>query len=212
MSQNRDIDLRSIESQCKAMTADQAWSAFLRGRALTVEGFAWMAFTLRHLEDLDSQDERLREARKIVGERLFNFLRKVGRGDMLPESYIRWEGRSKLQTLLSCLPTQDQKHFAEGGRIECAAIEAGKIEKRMMDPAEIEDAGLSQLVFAGGRIHTFTEQRARLEARLIEEQIKPPEKLGRAKLDWERAVAELPRGEYSLNELTDIVAALRRKR
>lgn len=164
----------------------------------------------------------LREMASIVGELesrgedlsalrlgIVDHLRRIAAGQLLPEVVVRFSGFPALLRIAIHLPLPDQRKLADGEPLDVAVWRDGSVDWRRVDPLGMTRDQL-QLVFAGDRIRTQSEQISVLEsqARKPQDEKHQPSRR-RVKADQQRGGLVIGRAFAPLADVLSALADLR---
>lgn len=192
----------------RGMKEDDWNHAFANALTLQARGLFEAAALIRAREedgeDMAEYKERHRE--------IFEVARSFAYGKAIPELSAFWPDQ-RLIKLLANLPHPDQQRVASEEAFPVVVLDKGgefthyrRTASRML-PAE------RQLVFGGGTIRSEQEQKDILMGRRTRElRQRPPEKIGVARMDYERAGAVIGNQFVPLGNLEEMVRAIRRFR
>lgn len=158
MDEEKMVDaLRTFDSECAAETDEELVQTFHSLRAEGAQMFGKMAIVVRHT------DERGITERLAVPNDHIAALRKIGRGEILPEAYEQLGG-TFLESKLGALSHEEQRALAAGGSVPLYTVKDGRTEMRQIPALQLTASEAGQ-VFGPGGIRNAGEQRSHAEAR-----------------------------------------------
>ncbi len=91
-------------------------------------------------------------------EKVFNHLRRIGLGTLLPETFTYFRGYETLRNVIGELSVEEQSHFSAGGSAKLVKQVGAEMRTEEVDPKELHASEIKQ-VFAHGRVRSEEEQK-----------------------------------------------------
>lgn len=150
--------LQPLAEELRQLDTDALREVFREAIAMTVTGIVRAAASIRLLE------ERGEDLDELGNYNLFQMLRRVAYGSVLPEVVARFQGSSSVMRKIAALPIPDQRRLVEDRPLAVVVVDGEAFAHRLIPPSRMTPKQLQQ-VFAGDHIRDQAEQRTWLEER-----------------------------------------------
>lgn len=142
----------------------------------------------------------------LTAPQVIGRLKKVACGQLLPDVMVRFAGVPSLIDRIGCLPLDEQRRLADGGRVLLVVRgEGGQTDHMMADPLKMGREQISQ-AFGVSSIRDVEQQVLLLAGRREKKAAPVPQRIGHMDIDKELGVARVGR---KIITPADLKAALR---
>ena len=150
------IDAHQFVEEYEGKTAEQLRKALASLVVVCAETFARMSAIVQVADEQGVTEELGLQGYQITA------LRRIGRGEVLPAAYAQFGG-TPLERHLRILSPAVQRGLCDGGTVPVYSFDAGKVERREVQPLKLTDFERRQ-VFGPDGIRDAAEQRSWLES------------------------------------------------
>lgn len=151
--------LQRVSSEDVELAEMQSWTEARRKQELG-ECLRMTAQTLQRAARILAVMEAAGDYISDIPAAFVAFMRRIRAGQMLAETYLQFDGSTRVK--VASLPLPDQRRLTEGDTVDLVVLREGKTEILKMDPRCLQPKQLKQ-VFDRDHIRSHTEQVAWLE-------------------------------------------------